>query len=151
MSPGALSDLATRIAALEAKSRQIVTPAVTNVTTAAATVSVPKLTILTTPVTLASGAGVIAWTTQALNSWPSNATHVYVEAVINMNNASQGLFQVRTTSAAGGYSVVGILSAGIIGGNTGGCAFAQLSKTSTFDYQNTSGDSWVLRLICYIA
>lgn len=137
-----------RLALLESnarrrRNRQISTNNVNNTTTSPG----GTLTILDTPVTLSSGSGGLAWTTQS-GSWPTSATHVYV--CVNQGNGA-GNFEVRKNSTATGYSICGAVSANNFSGGTAACAFAKLSSGSTFDWRNLANNSYTLTLAGYIS
>ena len=105
-----------------------------------------QLVILDAPVSLSSGSGGLAWTTQS-GSWPANATHVYV--CVNQGNGA-GNFEVRKDSTATSYFICGAVSANNFSGGTAACAFAKLSSGSTFDWRNLANNSYVLTLAGYL-
>ena len=104
-----------------------------------------------TPVTVATGTGTVSWTTANANGWPSSSKLVYVEVVFNLANNAGGVFQVRQSSSAIGFSICGTVSANNISGNTAGVGFVPVTSAGSFDYQSTSADAWTLRVLGYWA
>ena len=145
-----LDALAYRISHLEALVNELqVEPTTQTVaaTTQAESSGGQSLVIIQTPVTLYAATGYNTWTTVSSSAWPSNATHVYLEA--RKSPALEDLW-VRKDSTCGEYAIVGGISANNVGGETVGCAFAELTTSSTFDFWNDGGGAFVLRVIGYM-
>jgi len=160
MSPGALSDLATRIAALEAKSRQIVTPAVTNVTTAATAVGLSPTWLATAQVwskALATLTLDNAWHTITPTGIPVAAKLLMIDGYVQNQGAPNNVLQelnFRKDSSWTGF-VRGTKTNGVATSYENDQAYQMLipkSAQGSFDYLATATMTAVeIRVVGYWA